>query len=347
MAKIDWLSFTCPHEQLESLVEWFYQFGVKPSERGAMGYDYSYYVAGTGRLLWSSNPEKYRMGVHVVLPSSALDVLYSKGYDWAKLFQVVMLFGGKVARLDIAFDDKCDDGSVPLLDLQVIDSAIRERSYASHLRNRRVTEDLETRGVTYYLGSGQSDVLVRIYDKQIEQKVDYHWIRVELQLRDKKADNLFRMSADACCNDDAFSDMMSEVLLSILDFKDIRIDDTNVSRCETSAWWALFVQTACKLSVSLRKIVDESIDRSRAWIEKQVSGTLRFLVSVNGGFDWLVSAVADGEMSKSKQAVISMLDAVGLYPADDVAVRRSYTMGLMASPVFANEDVFDEMCRTR
>lgn len=59
-------------------------------------------------------------------------------------------------------------------------------------RSRRVYTSRMGRLETIYLGAPSSERQTRIYDKGLEQKVDYAWWRVESQARMKRGDKLFQ-----------------------------------------------------------------------------------------------------------------------------------------------------------
>lgn len=59
-------------------------------------------------------------------------------------------------------------------------------------RSRRLYTSRTGRLETIYLGAPSSDRQTRIYDKGLEQRVDYDWWRVESQARMKKGDKLFQ-----------------------------------------------------------------------------------------------------------------------------------------------------------
>ena len=59
-------------------------------------------------------------------------------------------------------------------------------------RSRRLYTSRTGRLETIYLGAPSSDRQTRIYDKGLEQGVDYDWWRVESQARMKKGDALFQ-----------------------------------------------------------------------------------------------------------------------------------------------------------
>ena len=108
--------------------------------------------------------------------------------------------GYHVTRLDVAFDDHSG-----ILDIQRLfrdsDNQDGDQQFVSKFRKSRIEKEFKDGrpGITVYHGSKKSAVLIRIYDKAAERGLpeDQHWVRVELQLRDERAEAFcFRQGAD-------------------------------------------------------------------------------------------------------------------------------------------------------
>jgi phage replication initiation protein len=316
--KIDWLECTFQHSQLDTLQEWCRRFDFEELDHGAMGYDCAAKFAGSGWLLWCSTDERgERQGVHVSFPSTCLDTLLAHGYNSTQLLNTIDLFGAKVTRIDIAYDDHPQDAQAGLLDLDTILDAVKADKYVSRARTVRLMQTLKGgKGTTLYFGTGQSDSLLRIYDKAAEQKLDdEHWIRVEIQLRRERAHALFLLLANEYSVED-FD--MGAVLLAVLDFK-TPTDDENKSRWPTVSWWAEFVNTVSRIRLSKARVIADSIEKSKRWIHHQVAPTLAFLMKANqGDMDYLTGVLIEGlqRLSKAKQAI---LKAVLAGQSDDAA----------------------------
>lgn len=114
---------------------------------------------------------------------------YGRG-DWMELLTYICTKRGKinVTRLDLAYDDHTG-----VLDIHQIERDVRDRNYVTRARKTQViwSDDLneDIQGMTVEVGSRQSKVLIRIYDKAAERGFDHnrHWIRVEVQLRELRA----------------------------------------------------------------------------------------------------------------------------------------------------------------
>ena len=114
---------------------------------------------------------------------------YGRG-DWMELLKYICTKKGKIniTRLDLAYDDHTG-----VLNIHRIRSDVEDRNYVTRARKAFViwSDDLneDIQGMTIEVGSRQSRVLIRIYDKAAERGFDHtrHWIRVEVQLREQRA----------------------------------------------------------------------------------------------------------------------------------------------------------------
>ena len=134
---------------------------------------------------------RHDMGICLNLSGSGCRAFeqYGRG-DWMELLKYICTKKGKIniTRLDLAYDDHTG-----VLDIHRIRSDVEDRNYVSRARQAFViwsdnlNEDIQ--GMTIEVGSRQSRVLIRIYDKAAERGFDHtkHWIRVEVQLREQRA----------------------------------------------------------------------------------------------------------------------------------------------------------------
>lgn len=95
--------------------------------------------------------------------------------------------GGHVSRIDVALD-LFDDERATVSDLE---QAYRDGQIKTRAKSSRLIEDMKTGGKTLYLGSRQSEVFFRGYDKAIESgNLDALWVRLELEVKEKSAHRL-------------------------------------------------------------------------------------------------------------------------------------------------------------
>ena len=85
-----------------------------------------------------------------------------------------------ITHLDVVFDDHTG-----ILDIERIAQDTQEQRFVSRMKYWEVVRS--SGGISCQIGSPKSKILVRIYDKAAERGFTdgRHWVRVELQLRDK------------------------------------------------------------------------------------------------------------------------------------------------------------------
>lgn len=139
----------------------------------------------------ASEKVRYDMGICVNMSGQGCREFEAfAGKDWMKFFLSIQerYTNWSVTRLDLAYDDH-----IGILDIYRIANDVEDRYYTSPSRTAYVhwSDDLnkDIQGLSVEIGSRQSPVLLRIYDKAAERGFDHdkHWIRVELQLRNERA----------------------------------------------------------------------------------------------------------------------------------------------------------------
>lgn len=308
---LDWLSFTVPYSNA-MLTKMLYEFdceGVPFSGSGVMGYTESVRMPGAGKILW--HPARKDMGIHIILPGSALPDLkvtalgaINRVYDW----------GGKISRLDIAFDDYEGTLDIETMYEKILSGQLVTRfRKVSRIDGASIGKDERT-GYTVNVGSRKSEAFIRIYDKAIEQKargvdsasIPENWIRVEVELKGKKA-NAFGKLLGETAREMGISagGICARLLLGLLDFKEENPDDSNKSRWGTSDWWSEFIGENEKLFLSLGKPVKEMED-TRNWIRTQVAVSLAMIVlsaddlDGSSGYDFIISCIEEGAQKIDK-----------------------------------------------
>lgn len=197
--------------------------------------------------------EKVRHDMGICLEMSGTGCRAFEQYgagDWMKLLDDINSCFGRttITRLDLAFDDHTG-----LLDIHRIEQDTRDRNYVSKSRKSRVTwsDDLDEdiQGLTVEIGSRQSDVLVRIYDKAAERGFDHskHWIRVELQLRKARA----LAGAMMLLEEKHVGMTATGILRNYLTFR-IPSEDSNKSRWPVADYWEKLLLNMEKIRIVLR-----------------------------------------------------------------------------------------------
>lgn len=270
-----------------------------PQEFGMMRYNRSALVAGgVGVVMWSTT--RLDMGIHIRLPSSALDSLHAG--DGVSLLRDLWDMGVNFTRLDIALDAYGLDA----IDLVELERATLAREYVCAGDKFSIVTSSENSsagcGKTFYYGSRESSWFMRIYDKAAEQKLSCRWVRAELELHKERAETAVR---DILENRETWRDLAASWFLCFIDFKTPGNDD-NKSRWFPAMWWRVFLDTGVK-----KKIVWESkvktLDSVCEWIDRGVASSLAVVVA-NKGSGYIWSTIANGLGRLSPRQKLMMPD---------------------------------------
>lgn len=321
---VDWIAFTSTIvSSVKDMIEFLgyseKDFQVLP--KGANGYAKVYRLKGYPVSVMSDGNEG--MGIHVVVTGSAIeDVLHhyrktlvistpfgSKAVNMSDFNSTIMLdFLGDIkrigwlTRLDLALDDlggqffSVEDFRKHLDNLEVVSKFRTFRDvYESTLAR-------ESTGHTIYLGSRQSEVMLRIYDKQLEQnrkvekeedKIQYPWVRWELELKNQRAN----IAVDYLIRRMSLGEVITEILNNYV--RVVTLDDSNRSRCSVNPIWERFICTVKKLALYVEE-AKKTIQEKRKWIVHSVMPTLvGIIVADRGSFDIITNHFDDALMRMS------------------------------------------------
>lgn len=289
---LGWLSCTIPKEVLDQFYAVVDDTPIQ-LEKGFRGYESSAVILGTGgRVGWSaSRPE-----AHIDLSATALGLI-GKGKIEA-IFDVmkwVFSVGGHFTRLDISYDDR--KGLVNIYD---VEKALENGDVVTYWRkwNNVKSSEIGNRagfeGETVYIGSKQSDAFLRVYNKALEQKVNLHWTRFELQLRDdlstSTADKLLTAWAQ---NLRRFSETALGLLRGFIEFKDLKSDSNPTRRCLLE-WWSKFISFVDKVRI-VRIKAERTIEKTKNWLRNQVAPSLGLIHEIDGNLLWVNKIAFEGK----------------------------------------------------
>lgn len=277
----DWLSFTSkkhtPYELIEAMgmshCSWV-------ETKGACGYQDRLYF-GSISVHFNGRED---MGVWVEMSGQGcrnfedLTILPRKFED---IFDFIHSNNLNITRLDIAYDDHCG-----VLDIDTIASDTENQYFLSRMKYWEVVRSSKGTGV--YIGSPQSKVRVRIYDKAAERGLDdgSHWVRIELQLRDGRASEFSKIPMD-------IGEAFAGVLLNYLRFVTPDETDTNKSRWENTVYWDNLIGDIGRIKIytlpggdyNVKKLKDTVINHWGNAIDcalKVYGSTDEFLTALNG-----------------------------------------------------------------
>lgn len=351
ICSIDWLSFTITaHKRIGEVLAMFgFDFtDFYECEKGAMGYKRMLMLHGANiRVLFEGNDN---MGIHFDISGSAMGELveyYKLGmsevtpWDTRAVdidLQVIshMLSRitqyGHITRLDLAIDDV---GS-PIYTVGDLEGVLSFGDFVSKFRTWRVVQERKMAGdvigYTIYMGSRSSDVMLRVYDKQLEQNgkrkeseelIMQKWVRWELELKNERA----QMAVEHMIEGKSVGEVCVGVLANY--FRVIVRDDSNKSRCSIDAKWQRFIDGIAALKLYVRH-EGKTLDDKMHWILRQVAPTLTGLIIANyGDITFLTKhmELQAGRMHNDLRALVSQA-----HPGWERDLEQFYGQGGRLSP---------------
>lgn len=305
---IDWLSFTltepCSSETAVSMLGYnLVDFQLLP--RGLNGY--------RSQLRHSVYPVSIQfdgqegMGVHVDISGSAIqDVLdhYRRkrsgstpfgydAYETCSFDSTVMSdllscirSNGHITRLDLAVDDL----GAEFFTLPELSGILASDGFVSRFRKWKELIKRQNGSVcighTIYLGSRSSAIMLRVYDKQLEQNekllksgespILQPWVRWELELKEERA----QQTADLLISGLSLNDVTFGILSNYLRL--IQRDNARKDRCSTLPKWELFIDGIKRLALYCPS-EPKTLDDTRNWLMKQTASSLAAVVIADGG----------------------------------------------------------------
>lgn len=271
---IDWFTFTVKNMTYKALIGWLGLNDVNfETFNGHYGYRSGLFFGG----MWILYDGRDDMGVCVEFSGQGCRQYETSGNRPLEFLvsQVLQFETANITRLDVAFDDVDKEGD-GLLDIMKIERLVRRDRYISKFGSKsgswsgKHSDGSEKEPLAYsvYVGSPQSDVRFRIYDKSKERGgLDYHWVRFELQLRRKAAVNF--ITADGTVGF-KFCGVINNYLRFITPNK----NDTNRRRWASPEWWTKFLSHTEKVSVFTKKDVEYNLAKVERYIRDQAGNTI-------------------------------------------------------------------------
>lgn len=256
------------------------------------------------------------MGVHLSMTGAGCREYESiRGISWKVLFHVMLTVKAQFSRLDVALDDH-----IGLWTIEKIVKKVKRDELVSRFRSAKRIEQIKigngsTTGETVYFGSPTSLIIIRMYNKVLEQlgregvdpaTIPKIWNRTEIQARKERAQTI----AGLIANDIEIGTIVKGILKYYLRFVVKHKEDTNKRRWPTAPWWEQFLHNVEPLCLKQNNEMEASVERRLAWMRKQVAPSLAVVIQA-----------MDGEMSAIYQLIH---DGMGRMKPRDMAMIQQY-----------------------
>lgn len=267
----DWLSFTSKVHTPQDLIR---ELGLSDvhweDTKGARGYRSRKYF----NCISIHYDGRADMGVWVEMSGQgcrAFETVSQLGWD--KLFKFIRENGLKITRLDVAYDDH-----VGLLNMNEIIGDTMNGMFVS--KSNYWETIMSSKGSSVQIGSPQSRVLFRIYDKAAERgKTDEHWIRVEAQMRDDRAIQFSKIPLP-------IGEAFAGVLLNYLRYV-TPTEDENRWRWPMTDYWEALVADASRISIYRSPGMEYNEARLRNYVFNQAGNAIDCALQLYGTNDFM------------------------------------------------------------
>lgn len=206
--------------------------------------------------------------------------------DWFGLFSHFFLKDSNynITRIDLAYDDH-----IGILDINRIrydvedDNLVSKSDFVKNIWSKNRKKDIT--GLTVQVGSDRSAVLIRIYDKAAERDFDdgTHWIRTEIQLRQKRA----LVAAAEIFKTRQVGRVASGILRNYITFRTPSAD-SNKSRWAIAPYWDRLLLDMGRISLWISPGEPYNFSKTERWLTHQCGLALLTYSKIHGGLNDLV-----------------------------------------------------------
>lgn len=317
---VDWISFTVKNSM--SYLDVISSFGLNIDDfftdlNGRYGYKKRIkHTLFDINILYDGNEN---MGIHVDVSGSSVGYFldsYKKrkseytpfeeyaysvdSFDSTVLSDILkeIMTTGHLTRLDLAVDDiGCNYYSVDEL-ADILDNGLYTSRFKSYVHIKKKGKGT-TLGNTINLGTRKSEIMFRIYDKNLEQNskkgatpVSYPWVRWEAELHNDRASAvaLFLIGGDS----------LSNITIGILNnyLRLIVRDNDRDSRCSNSEKWNGFLCGIQKVRLC-QPIPEKTLEEKEDWLMKQAATSIAAIYHKDGDLNFIYSLIESGSVRMS------------------------------------------------
>lgn len=285
----DWLSFTSKYHTPEELIDALGLSHVNWTlTKGARGYQDRKYF-GSISVHYNGRED---MGVWVEMSGQGCRTFETmSAVGWERLFLFIQEADLKITRLDVAYDDHTG-----VLPMREIINDTQDGMYVS--RSDYWETVLSSKGATVQIGSPQSEILIRIYDKAAERKCESgtHWVRCEIQMRDSRAVQFTKLQLP-------IGEAFSGVLLNYLRYVE-PADDANKWRWPMRPYWEDLVADAQRISIYEAPGMDYNLERCENYVFNQAGNAIDTMLKLYGTEKFLEKIEKRASMPNPKYQVL-------------------------------------------
>ena len=197
--------------------------------------------------------------------------------DWAALFNAVAVYGGRVTRCDVAYDDFTGDIPIDIMYAMAQRFYFTARSQKLQLMAQSDDGNPDHMGISVCHGSKSSNIFIRCYDKRAEKHAWEvpHWVRMEIQIRNDDVQSFID-------NPLPLGDRLSGVLSNYLNYLCPDPDDSNKRRWTVAPWWAKLLRGMEPIHVHTARDVEYNKDRLDKHIYKRNHNAVKAEILADG-----------------------------------------------------------------
>lgn len=253
-----------------------------PLPRGAYGYKEQYIDTLTGIRILAEGQQS--MGTHVIISGKSCRALEALNVDIIELIVALESDAYNITRIDIALDIY---NNVNIMDNII--SAHKEGSFKSKWRSSKVIESTKggVTATTIYYGSRQSEIMCRIYDKQLESGTEYAWVRIELEIKKEYAKSIAELLMV-----ERLADIYSGLLNNYLTYLERR--ENNVTRSKPAKWWRALIDDSRRISLYNAPEI-KSYEEIKEWLIKSIGPSLVTVLMAEQGSDVINKMISHGQ----------------------------------------------------
>lgn len=275
----DWLSFTSKQHTPEELIQ---ALGLEKcpwtETKGARGYMDRLYF-GCISIHYNGRED---MGVWCEMSGQGcrnFEDLTTLSGKWDELLHFIHENALHMTRLDVAYDDHTG-----ILDIDKIAQDTQDQHFISRMRYWETVRSAN--GVSVMIGSPQSKTRIRIYDKAAERGCadGEHWVRVELQLRDGRAEEFSKIPMDV-------GEAFAGVLLNYLRYVVPDPTDGNKSRWETADYWYALIGDVSRIKIFSLPGGAYNLERCRHYVFDMAGNAIDAMLQICDSFEDFVTLV--------------------------------------------------------